>query len=255
MTATAPAPDLARSIWPDPEKAPSRVIECRHCARKNRVAVPDAALAPEKCECGACGKPLFLGPDEPLERISSTAYEHPLDRASLELLKTLPGFAAALRWFLAQLGERSTRHLFLANHVLCGEDQFPELVRLLDAARRRLDIPYRPALYLGESPFMNALTTGVEEPSVVVQSALLDQLSDVEVTAVMAHELGHLHADHMLYQILAHVLLAGGAVFGGLAVILTLPIQKALLKWARCAELTSDRAGLLGSRDLGACLG
>jgi Zn-dependent protease with chaperone function len=37
--------------------------------------------------------------------------------------------------------------------------------------------------------------------------------------------------------------------------ILGLPLNRALLRWVRCAELTSDRAALLASRDLRACLG
>jgi Zn-dependent protease with chaperone function len=40
----------------------------------------------------------------------------------------------------------------------------------------------------------------------------------------------------------------------GLGQLVTLPLQLALLKWSRCAELTCDRAGLLACRDLGASL-
>jgi Zn-dependent protease with chaperone function len=218
------------------------------------VEVPTAVFAPEQCECGACGKKLFLPPGEPFTAISSSAYEHALDRTSLEALKAVPGFPAATRWMLAALGERSAYLNFLASNILCGPEQFPELLALLDQARRRLDLPYQPRCFLGESPHMNAMTLGVEEPLILVQSALLDQLDDAQVVAVLGHELGHLHSDHTLYRVLATFLLLGGAQLSGLMKLLTFPLQKALFHWSRCSELTADRAGLLASRDLSACL-
>lgn len=246
---------LMAALWPDAEKLPTRLLECRHCGKRNKLQVPTAVLEPESCECGACGQALFLPRDERLENISSSAYEHGLDRTALEALKSLPGFPAVMRWVLSNVGERGMRLMNLSSSVLCGEDQFPELVGMLDQARHRLDIPYQPSLFLSESPFFNALTFGVEEPSIVVQGALLDHLDDTQVVAVLGHELGHLHADHVLYRTLANVLASGSAMLGAIGRLLSWPLQKALFKWSRCAELTADRAGLLACRDLPAYLG
>lgn len=255
-----PTPDaahegLAEALWPDASSVPSKVVTCRHCGQKNRVRVPTAVLHPESCECGACGEALFLPVTEPLKHISSTAYEHGLDKTALEALKSLPGFPSLMRWVLANLGERSLRLFNLSTSVLCDDAQFPELVRLLDTARHTLDIPYTPTLFLTESPFANAMTFGVEEPCIVVHAALLDQLTDSQVVGVLAHELGHLHADHTLYRSLAAVLASGGSMLGAIGRILSWPLQKAIAKWSRCSELTADRAGLLGCRDLPAYLG
>jgi Zn-dependent protease with chaperone function len=240
--------ELAALLWPG--KHPAKILRCRHCGKKNRVEVPRALFEPETCRCGSCHGALFLGRDEPLTDIASGAYEHSLDRASLQALKAVPGFPAAVRWLIAHLPERVQHLQALAATIRCDETQFPALTALLDRARARLDIPYRPALYLDESPFMNAMTMGVESPLVTVNSALLDQFDDDEVVAVLAHELGHLHADHVLYMTMAQILLALGRIASNLINLLSFPIQLALLKWARCAELTADRAGLLGCRDL-----
>lgn len=259
MRSAASREETRRALWPDPEKAPRRTVVCRHCDKRNRVAVDVASLFPERCDCGGCGKPLFHATEEPLAGLPSLAYEHPLDRSSLELLRSVPGFPALLKAILGQLGERSTRLLFLSTHVRCGPDQVPELVRLLERARASLDIAARPPLFLGESPTMNAYTWGVEEPTIVVHAALLDQLDDDEVASVLAHELGHIHASHVLYRTLAELLHRGGAIAGaalgaGLGAVLTWPLRLALLKWSRASELTCDRAALLGSRDLAATL-
>lgn len=242
------------ALWPDAEQIPSKLLECRHCGKRNKIQVSAAVLSPGSCECGACGEALFLSPKERLERISSSAYEHWLDRTALEALKSLPGFPALMRWLLSTVGERGMRLANMSNSILCGEDQFPELLKLMDQARHRLDIPYQPALFLSESPFLNASTFGVEDPIIIVKGALLDHLDDPQVMAVLGHELGHLHADHCLYSSLASVLASGSAALGAIGKLLTWPLQKALLKWSRCAELTADRAGLLACQDLEAYL-
>ena len=246
--------ELAAALWPDPLRMSPKVLECRHCGKRNRVQVPSAIMYPERCLCGSCDKPLFLAPDEPLTAISSSAYEHSLDRKALQALKAVPGFTPFLRWVLSNLGERSMKLMNLSSSVQCGDDQFPELVRLLDKARQRLDIPYKPSLFLTDASRPNAATFGVEEPTLMVYSPLLDGLDDTEVVSVLAHELGHLHADHSLYRVLAQVLASGVRLFGSVGQLLSFPLQKALYKWHRCSELTADRAGLLGCRDMVASL-
>jgi len=240
--------DLAAAIWPG--ETPTRVLACRHCAKKNRVAVPTAVFWPESVDCGSCGDKLFLTRAEPLTAISSRAYEHPLDRKSLAALEAVPGFGRLVRWFVANIGERSLRLNLLASNLLVGPDQFPELMELQERAAVSLDLPWRPELYLGESPVLNARTMGVEEAMIVVNSALLDQLSDEELVCVLGHELGHLHSDHILYKTLANMLLSGGLMVSGVLRLLTWPIKQGLMHWNRCSELTADRAGLLATRDL-----
>ncbi len=246
--------ELATILWPDPDKQPTKVVRCRHCATRNRVDIPTAVFDPDSCRCGSCSGKLFIGPDEPLTDIASSAYEHSLDRKYLQALKAVPGFPQATRWFVANLPERLFHMQALSATIRCDDTQFPELTALMDKARQRLDIPYRPALYLDESPYMNAMTLGAENPLISVYSALLDQMDDEELVAIMAHELGHLHADHVIYKLMANLLLVLGRMSSNIINLLSFPIQLALLKWSRCAELTADRAGLLGCRDLGVAL-
>lgn len=246
---------LKAAIWPTTGVNPTRVIRCRQCGQRNRVEIPVAVFSPERCRCGACHTPLFLQAADPLSGLSAHAYEHPLDRTTLQALQAVPGFSALLRWLLSNVTERSFRLTYASTGVQCGPDQFPELVTLLEQARSRLDVSYRPHLFLVESATMNAMTWGVEEPIMAVYSALLDQLEDREVQAILGHELGHLHADHSLYRVMANLLLHGGAsLLTGPARLLTLPLTLALLKWYRCSELTADRAGLLSCGDLRASL-
>ncbi len=245
---------IGHALWPPGREVPTKIIHCRHCGQKNRVQVPSAVLKSLTWTCGRCGRALFLGVEEPLTGIESRAYEHDLDRKSLAALKAVPGFPAMVKWIIANLGERRVKIHQMSSSIRCSKDQFPELLALLDVARKRLDIQVNPDLYLSESPRMNAMVAGVEQPTIIVWSALLDQLDDQELLGTFAHELGHVHAGHVLYKTMARVVVEGTALLGGYAKLLTIPLRKALLVWDRCSELTADRASLLATRNLPAVL-
>jgi len=247
--------DIAKEIWPSGRGVPDRTLRCRHCSKRNRVAVASAALRPDRYHCGACKKALFVGADEPLRGLASEAYQHSLDRRWLGILRSVPGLPEFVRWAFEQVGDRSAQQLFMSDAIHCDENQFPELVALVDLARTRLDLPVCPTVYLGESPHMNAATTGVRAPMIVVRSALLDQMDDAQLLGILGHELGHLHAGHPLYQTVARLALFAGSTFSPLVRAAGFPLGHALLEWSRCAELTADRAALLASRDVPACIG
>ena len=241
---------FAVEVWPGDQPTPTKTIRCRHCSTVNRVRVPSAVVFPERIVCGSCDGALFLRPDEPLLKLSTAAYLHSLDRKLLATLDSIPGVHQLTQWLLSRLGDRSMRLMLMASAVQCGPDQFPELVRLMETARTRLDIPMRPSMFLGESPHMNAISIGFNDPIIVVQSALLDQLTDDEMVAVLGHELGHLHPSHHVYHGLAQIVLMGGATIAGMAGALAMPLKIALMQWQRASELTADRAAVLACRDL-----
>jgi Zn-dependent protease with chaperone function len=75
-------------------------------------------------------------------------------------------------------------------------------------------------------------------------------LDDDELRVLLAHELGHVISGHAFYRTIAAILLlVGASALPGLAGIALLPVRLAFLEWSRKAELSSDRAGLLGCQD------
>lgn len=249
------AREIRDAIWPPGSRVPTRLVRCRHCGRNNRVSVSSASLEPSRHACGACSGPLFVALDDSLTDLAPESYQHPLDRRSLAALRSTPGVPRLIRWLYERVGDRSAQLVFMAEAIQCGADQFPELLALVDRGLSRLGMHERPAVYLGESPYMNALTTGVRRPVIVIRSALLDQMDDAELLAIVGHELGHLHARHALYHSVANALVLGGSVVSPSLRLLGMPIRHLLLRWLRHSELTADRAALLASRDLAACIG
>jgi len=153
-------------------------------------------------------------------------------------------------------GERGLRHLFLANAVRVGPQQRPKLDALYTEVLGTFDWPVRPQLYVTQTPFVNAGAVGFNDPFIIMNSGTLALLNREEQRDVLAHELGHIMSGHVTYSTIAIILINFGLRnLPFLAGIALLPIQIALLEWYRKAELSCDRAGLLGTQDVRASMG
>jgi len=84
----------------------------------------------------------------------------------------------------------------------------------------------------------------------LLNSRTTELLDRDELRAVLAHEAGHVLADHVLYQTaLAILLQLGRAPLGVLGTLPLTGVRLALLEWFRAAELSADRAATLVNRD------
>ena len=191
----------------------------------------------------------------PLTGISSTAWEHPADRAALNTLRALPGFDEAVRKVAGFFGERGVRQLFLANAVRVGPQQRPKLDALYTRVLETLDAPMRCELYVSQTPIVNAMAVGFDRPFIVLNSGLLALLTEEEQRTIIAHEVGHVMSGHATYTTLALLLISLSARnLPFLAGVALLPFELALLEWYRKAEFSADRAGLLGSQQVDASM-
>jgi Zn-dependent protease with chaperone function len=140
---------------------------------------------------------------------------------------------------------------------LSREARVVEYPDALDLLVRRcaisLCVDVLPGIFMIEGELPNAFTFGSEQqPFVVVNSGALKYLAPCELTAVLAHELGHVKSGHMLYHTVAEILGGGigfSASFLGLG-ILSVPVRLALLSWHRESEVTADRGSLLVVNDI-----
>jgi Zn-dependent protease with chaperone function len=144
--------------------------------------------------------------------------------------------------------ERALRQSLLGNSVKISERQLPELWTSYQGVKRILDMPQEYDLYVSSSLHWNALTIGSKNPMIVVGSNLLTKLGPGEQRTILAHELGHILSDHVLYTTALNILLGAGS---GLPMV-GLPlraVRAVLLEWQRAAELSCDRAAVLAVRD------
>ncbi|XP_049393626.1 uncharacterized protein LOC125858007 isoform X1 [Solanum stenotomum] len=177
-------------------------------------------------------------------------FRHPLDRQNTLLLRAIPGLNEIGKALLGTVSEQIMLLENIGTSVLVSENQLPELHYLMVEAARILNIE-APDLYIRQSPVPNAYTLAVsgKKPFVVVHTSLVELLSQKELQAVLAHELGHLKCDHGVWLTFANILTLGAYTVPGVGSLIAQRLEEQLLRWLRAAELTCDRAALLVAQD------
>jgi Zn-dependent protease with chaperone function len=234
----------------DSDLEATEFVRCRYCGQRNQTKPGNS-----EARCGRCRLLLSDEPHKKFANLKKEQYIHPADRRALAALKAIPGIDSALKKLLVVTGESAIRVIFTASAVKVTPEQCPDLHAKLKIACNTLGVE-TPDLFVQQNPVANAFTGGVERPVIVLYSQLIERLTDEEVLAVVAHEVGHIHAEHVLYLTAARLIeyLATTAVLaspltGIVKDLLTLTMRSALLAWARRAELSCDRAALLVTQD------
>lgn len=228
-------------------------VRCRYCGQKNGVK---DGYVNGSANCGRCKLPLSNELHKKFADLNKHDYIHPADSKALAALRAIPGIDSALKKLLAVTGESAIRVSFMASAIKVTDKQCPDLHAKLQIACTTLGVDM-PDMFIQQNPMVNAFTGGVERPVIVLHSALLERLTDEETLAVIAHEVGHIHSEHVLYltaarlmEALANVsiarLIPGSEI---VKFIVSAGISSALLAWSRRAELSCDRAALLVTQD------
>ncbi|MEM3386806.1 MAG: M48 family metallopeptidase [Nitrososphaerales archaeon] len=173
-------------------------------------------------------------------------YAYAADLEKLALLKELATPAALIKAFYLKkavsmlVKEVSDRSALVERGSKLGW----MLIKCADT----LCLKYLPEMYVDGYVGFNAYSFGFDEkPYVVLGERLLKVLTEEEMTALIAHELGHIGCGHMLYHTLAEFIVQGvgwSASTIGIPLLET-PLRLALLSWRRESEVSADRASLL----------
>ncbi|MCS6885969.1 MAG: M48 family metallopeptidase [Acidobacteriota bacterium] len=185
-------------------------------------------------------------------KISPLAFQHPLDAKALEAVKKAKGVDYLVRKINEYGYERYLYINNIADNVRVGPRQCPQLYNMLVEACEILDVEI-PQLYITQDPMVNAFTFGSESPFIIINSGMIDLMSDDELLAIIAHEVGHIKCGHVLYKMVASFLRVAAEVIAdvtlGIGKLIAGPLLVAFYEWDRKSELTADRAGLLVVQD------
>jgi Zn-dependent protease with chaperone function len=184
--------------------------------------------------------------------LDGSAFQHPLDREATDNLRMLAGFDRIVAKFSELRYERLLYYFNIANSVRVGPNQFPRLYDMLREGCAVLDVP-EPEFYVSQQQQVNAFTFGHNKPFVVMFTRALELMTDDEVMAVVAHELGHIKCGHVLYYSMAAMIRDVLAILGqltlGMGRLVSAGLEAALMDWRRRSELSADRAALLVMQD------
>jgi Zn-dependent protease with chaperone function len=186
--------------------------------------------------------------------ISSEAFRHPLDRQAEQALRSVPGFDLVARKFVEFLYERPQFVYLMGNSIQVGPRQYATIYGIFRECVRDLDIRPEPTLFVAQNPQVNSYALGQEHPYVVVNTGLLDLLSEAEIRTVLAHELGHIKCGHTILIQMGIWAMSAASMLSeltlGLGNLVSSGLIFAFYEWRRKAELSSDRAALLVTDNL-----
>lgn len=224
-------------------------LTCPSCGVNNALKKAQSLDLKAILLCKSCEAELLVHFTKPLSDISPDAFIHNLDRQMLDALKSIPGVDSVLRSLVRHSFELSMRLHHQGNFLKASNIQAKSLHEKLEHAAAILDMKDLPELYIMPEARVNAYTFGVEKCSIAISSGCIDNFSPDEITSVLAHELGHIKANHVLYKIASRILATAADSIAqktlGLGGLVLYPIKIALLRWDRASELSSDRASLL----------
>lgn len=173
--------------------------------------------------------------------INPEIFIHESDRAALNALKAIPGFAPLLKAFMKVWNEKQFKIMNMSTNLKLSENQMKKYYDMLIPICEKIGIAV-PELYLELNPYPNAYTYGDTSPFIVMTSGLIETMPEELIPTVLAHECGHIACHHTLYTTMGRYILRGvSAAVSGIGQLATLPIMMAFAYWMRCSEYSADR--------------
>jgi Zn-dependent protease with chaperone function len=135
----------------------------------------------------------------------------------------------------------------LGTAIKVSDQQYPRVFEAARTAGHALHVR-PPVVFAAATDSIKVKVLGTDDaPHLIVNLELAETLSDTELLAAIAHELGHVQNGTILYTTALHYLTSSAAFFVRWVVQ---PAIMTLQAWSRRAEVTCDRAALLAVRDL-----
>ena len=125
----------------------------------------------------------------------------------------------------------------------------PRYGQVAVAAKRCAEILHIdvPVIYIAPRP-AGVLTLGTEaETYIVLSQGLLDSVNEAELLDILGRECGRIQNGHVQFRTALHYLTHNASTMTRWAVR---PATLTLLAWARRADITADRAGVLCARSV-----
>lgn len=238
-------PQINQQLPPSPQ-----ILICKTCGGEGKN-LDEKVLICSECQ--------WLRPLAPGYGVAPEAFQWAEDGKAMAVLRSITPLTMAAQVVSDKVGRRWIETMF--NGVLLGEKQLPQVYFQAVHAARILGMSYMPAVYVTGELMWDCRTYGSDKDSFILMgSALATNFRGPELLFLFAREMGHCRTGHALWKTVIRFLVGeqraksgimGGGLFGALGKVLSPTalisetIEVPLMAWARQAEITADRAGML----------
>ncbi len=184
-------------------------------------------------------------------------FQYDMDKkllATLDLALQVP--TAELAGFLKPIVDDVTTRRLRLDGVEVTAEQFPdhpELHAMVGDCAGILHVKKAFHVFVKNDSSIDAYTTNVSEPAIVLCSGLVSACSPEEIRFVIGHEMGHIVCNHVLWLSVVRELVESLKTDGFVKEAIVSGALLAVAEWSKQAEISADRAGLLCVQDLDVC--
>lgn len=238
------------NYYPQPQFQPAQPAVCQTCGGDGK-RLDEKTLVCRECR--------WLRPLAPGYGIDYSAFQWAEDGKAMSALRSITPLNAAAKAISEKVGRRWIEVTF--NGLRLSERQLPDIYNQAVKAARVLGMSYMPDVYISGEQFWECATYGSDKDSfIVIGSALAMNYRGDDLMFLLAREMGHCRAGHALWKTVIRFFLGeqgprkgilSNGIFAALSPsnLIGGAIEMPLLGWARQAEITADRAGLLAVGD------
>jgi predicted Zn finger-like uncharacterized protein len=253
--APIPPPSSGPIPAPSPTQAApinaNQALPCKTCRNTGAGLSEDVLVCPE------CN---WLRPLLPGYKVDRSVFLWAQDGQAMTKLQSISALHSAVKAVSDKVGRPWIESTF--NGIRLGPRQFPDVWIRAVLAARILGLPKMPDVYISGDSQWNTYTYGTDTSAfIVLGTAILNNFQNDDLLFVLAREMGHCQAGHALWKTVSrflvgdtstHGILSNG-VLNAISLSPTKWLQDAvdlpLMAWARQADITADRAGLLAIGD------
>jgi len=213
-------------------------------------------LKAEDQVCHQCG---WLRPLVPGYHLECSTFQWAQDGAAMATLRSIGTLTAAAKAVSDKVGRPWIESTF--NGVRLGPRQMPHIWSQAVLAARIMGLSSMPDVYISGERMWDTYTFGSDSNAfIVLGTALAANFQGEDLLFLLIREMGHCRAGHALWKTVIRFLagdtgprrgLMSDGVLGALSPtkLVESAIEMPLMAWARQAEITADRAGLLALGD------
>ncbi len=229
---------------------PHSVFACNTCGGNGQRLDPGLVYCPECRWLRPLNDDYFLEMD---------AFMWQMDAQAMGVLNGLGPLASAAH----SIAERYGRPVFEAatNGIRLSERQMPEIFDLAVYAARLTSLTHMPEVYISGERMWDVYSLGGYGGSFISIGSVLINFKPKDLLFLIAREMGHVRAGHVYWNTAMQFLMGqtrsqttilgqGVLQFLNPTKLVESAMEAPLMRWARHAEITADRAATLVTGDL-----